>query len=100
MKLYGHSVGVSSVHPGTILTDIARKARAAEGRDVDELASNFERMAKTSPETAAKVTLAGIRKDKAMVYTGGDAKFLNALQRMTGSGYQKVLTAMFRKDLT
>lgn len=100
MKLYGHAVGVSSVHPGTILTEIARKARAADGRDVDELASNFERMAKTSPETAAKVTLAGIRKDRAMVYIGGDAKFLNALQRVSGSGYQKVLTAMFRKDLT
>lgn len=100
MKLYGHPVGVSSVHPGTILTDIARKARAAEGRDVDELASNFERMAKTSPETAAKVTLDGIRKDKAMILIGGDAKFLNLLQRVSGSGYQKALTAMFRKDLT
>ncbi len=100
MKLYGHPVGVSSIHPGTILTDIARKARAAEGRDVDELASNFERMAKTSPETAAKVTLDGIRKDRAMIFIGGDAKFLNLLQRVSGSGYQKVLTAMFRKDLT
>lgn len=100
MKLYGHPVGVSSVHPGTILTDIARKARAADGRDVDELASNFERMAKTSPETAAKVTLGGIRKDRAMIFIGGDAKFINGMQRVAGSGYQKVLTAMFRKDLT
>lgn len=100
MKLYGHPVGVSSIHPGTILTDIARKARAADGRDIDELASNFERMAKVSPETAAQVTLAGIRKDKAMIFIGKDAKFLNGLQRVAGSGYQKVLTAMFRKDLT
>ncbi len=50
MIIAGHKVGVSSVHPGMIKTEIAWKARASANSDRDALASNFDRLAKTSPE--------------------------------------------------
>lgn len=99
MKLYGHPVGVSSVHPGMVLTDIARKARAGGGRDVNQLAENFERLAKTSPEKAAKVILRGIRKNKAKILVGTDARIIDLLPRLLGSGYQHVITASMKKDV-
>ncbi len=100
MTLAGHPVGVSSVHPGMILTGIARKARAGGDRDTAELAENFERLAKTSPEKAAKVIHRGIRKNKAKILVGTDARVIDILPRLLGSRYQHVITASMKKNVT
>lgn len=99
MRLYRRPVGVSSVHPGMIRTGIAWKARAGGDRDVAELARNFERLAKTSPEKAARVILRGIRKNKAKILVGTDARIINALPRLLGSGYQHLITASMKKEV-
>ncbi|BBX56242.1 Putative oxidoreductase SadH [Mycobacterium shottsii] len=91
MILAGHPVGVTTVHPGGIKTAIARNATAAEGLDSDELAKMFDkRVARTSPERAAKITLGAVRKNKARVLVGPDAKALDIVVRLTGSGYQRL----------
>ncbi|MFC9897010.1 SDR family NAD(P)-dependent oxidoreductase [Nocardia sp. NPDC127579] len=99
MKIAGHAVGVSSVHPGMIKTGIAWKARAGAGRDRDALAANFDRLAKTSPESAAKTMLKGIRKDRAQILIGADARFIALLPRLFGPGYQKIITAQMKKEV-
>ncbi|OBJ87045.1 SDR family NAD(P)-dependent oxidoreductase [Mycobacterium asiaticum] len=88
----GHPVGVTTVHPGGIKTAIARNATAVEGLDAAEMAKAFDkRMAHTSPERAAQIILGAVRKNKARVLVGADAKVLDIVVRLTGSGYQRVL---------
>jgi NADP-dependent 3-hydroxy acid dehydrogenase YdfG len=91
MVLAGHPVKVTTVHPGGIKTAIARNATAAEGLDAKELANVFDKkMASTSPRKAAQIILEAVRKDKARVLVGADAKILDVIVRITGSGYQKL----------
>jgi NADP-dependent 3-hydroxy acid dehydrogenase YdfG len=91
MVAAGHPVGVTTVHPGGIKTAIARNATAADGLDPDELAKLFDkRLARTSPEAAARIILDAVRKNRARVLVGADAKILDILVRLTGSGYQRL----------
>jgi len=91
MVAAGHPVKVLTVHPGGIKTAIVRTATAAEGIDRDELAKTFDkRVAHTSPQRAARIILAAVRKNKARVLVGPDAKVLDVVVRLTGSGYQRL----------
>ena len=99
MILAGLPVKVTTVHPGGIKTAIARNATAAEGLDRDHLADWFDKAARTSPEKAAQVILAGVAKNKARVLIGTDAKLLDAFVRITGPGYHRVLVAAARRAM-
>jgi NADP-dependent 3-hydroxy acid dehydrogenase YdfG len=91
MALAGHPVAVTTVHPGGIKTAIARNATAAEGLDPEQLAKLFDkRLAKTSPERAAKIILDAVRKKKARVLVGADAKVLDLIVRVAGPYYQQL----------
>ncbi|OJZ67365.1 acetoin dehydrogenase [Mycobacterium paraffinicum] len=91
MAATGRPVAVTTVHPGGIKTAIARNATAAEGLDQAQLAKVFDkRLAKTSPERAAQIILEAVRKKRARVLVGTDAKVLDALVRVLGSGYQQL----------
>ncbi|OBA76909.1 acetoin dehydrogenase [Mycobacterium sp. 1554424.7] len=91
MALARHPVAVTTVHPGGIQTAIARNATAAEGLDPEQLAKLFDkRLARTSPERAAKVILDAVRKKKARVLVGTDAKLLDVMVRVAGPYYQQL----------
>ena len=91
MILTRHPVAVTTVHPGGIKTGIARNATAAEGLDRDELAKLFDkRLARTRPRRAAEVILDAVRKKKARVLVGMDAKVLDLMVRVAGPYYQQV----------
>lgn len=86
VELDGTGVRMTVVHPGGIKTNIARAARVRfQGEDApspDDLAANFDKAAKTTPDKAAQVILNGIKKDKARVLIGTDAKIIDILQRL------------------
>jgi NADP-dependent 3-hydroxy acid dehydrogenase YdfG len=91
MVLARHPVAVTTVHPGGIQTAIARNATAAEGLDPEQLAKLFDkRLARTSPERAAKIILDAVRKKKARVLVGTDAKLLDVMVRVAGPYYQQL----------
>ena len=93
-------VKVTTVHPGGIKTAIARNAGAAEGVDAQELANVFDKkLANTSPERAAQIILDAVRKDKARVLVGADAKVLDVIVRITGSGYQRLFSSVIARAL-
>ncbi|MGH3541055.1 MAG: SDR family NAD(P)-dependent oxidoreductase [Mycobacterium sp.] len=95
MALAKHPVKVTTVHPGGIKTAIARNATAAEGMDANELAELFDkRLANTTPQRAARIILEAVRKNKARVLVGPDAKALDIIVRLTGSGYQRLFSAV------
>ncbi|MFF0815450.1 SDR family NAD(P)-dependent oxidoreductase [Rhodococcus sp. NPDC003318] len=92
MLIANHPVKVTCVHPGGIKTAIARNATAGPGQDVATFAEFFDRrLARTSPEDAASTIVNGVRKGKARVLIGADAKLLDAWVRVTGSGYQRIV---------
>jgi NADP-dependent 3-hydroxy acid dehydrogenase YdfG len=100
MALAGHPVKVTTVHPGGIKTAIARNATAAEGVDANELAEFFDkRLASTSPQRAARIILEAVRKNRARVLVGPDAKVLDLLVRLTGSGYQRLFSAVLGRTM-
>jgi NADP-dependent 3-hydroxy acid dehydrogenase YdfG len=93
MALNGHPVKVTSVHPGGIKTAIARNATAAEGVDPEAQARFFDkRLASTTPRRAAEIILEAVHKNRARVLVGPDAKVLDAIVRLTGSGYQRLFS--------
>ena len=93
-------VKVTTVHPGGIKTAIARNAAAAEGIDAQELAKTFDKkLAKTTPERAAVIILEAVRKNKARVLVGADAKALDIIVRITGSGYQRLFSSVIAKAM-
>ena len=93
-------VKVTTVHPGGIKTAIARNAGSAEGVDAQELANVFDKkLANTSPERAAQIILDAVRKNKARVLVGADAKVLDVIVRITGSGYQRLFSSAIARAL-
>ena len=91
MKLAHHRVGVTAVYPSGVRTAIARTATGAQGLDVKELADLFDnKLAKGSPEAAARTILAGVRKNKAKVLVGPGARMFDVVVRATGSGYERI----------
>ncbi len=95
MILAKHPVKVTTVHPGGIKTNIVRNMAAVEGVDKRELSQTFDKwLASTSPEKAARTILDGVRKNRARVLVGPDAKALDLMVRVTGSGYQRLVAAV------
>ncbi|OFB39123.1 acetoin dehydrogenase [Mycolicibacterium sp. (ex Dasyatis americana)] len=100
MAVAKHPVKVTCVHPGGIKTAIARNSTAAEGLDQKALAETFDRkLANTTPQRAAKIILEAVRKDRARVLVGPDAKILDVIVRITGSGYQKLFASAMGRML-
>jgi len=89
-------VGVSCtcVHPGGIRTNIARNARMPGGTpvgDKDEAVVQFDKMARTTPDKAARVILRGIRRNSRRVLIGADAHLIDVMQRTMPTGYQRII---------
>jgi NAD(P)-dependent dehydrogenase (short-subunit alcohol dehydrogenase family) len=88
MLIEKRPVGVSCVHPGGIRTNIARDARSAGDIPDEKKASDFAKIARTSPEDAAKTILRGVERNRARILIGADAHVIDAAPRVLGSAYQ------------
>ncbi|MGC2776572.1 MAG: SDR family NAD(P)-dependent oxidoreductase [Bradyrhizobium sp.] len=94
-------VKLSVVHPGGVATAIARNARAGRGmtdnaRRVQSI-ERFERIAKTSPRDAALRIIQGIERNEPRILIGGDARFMDLLQRFMPGTYWKVMAKRLEK---
>ncbi len=83
----GHPVKVTSVHPGGIKTAIARNIDAAEGLDSRRLPRFRQEAGQHHAGEGRPIILDGVRKNKARVLVGSDAKVFDIVVRATGSGY-------------
>jgi short-subunit dehydrogenase len=85
---------VTCVHPGGIKTAVARNATVSEDQDAQSVAAFFDKwLAIHSPEMAAETIVDGVRRGRARVVIGWEAKALDVLARVGGSGYQRVIAA-------
>ena len=98
MEVAKHPVKVTTVHPGGIKTNIVRNMTAVESVDKEQLKQTFEKkLANTSPEKAARIILDGVRKNRARVLVGPDAKALDLIVRVTGSRYQRLFSTVMSR---
>ncbi|MFI7194665.1 SDR family NAD(P)-dependent oxidoreductase [Nocardia nova] len=94
MLTAGHPVTVSSVHPGGVRTAIATKATGTNPEELQHLVQLFDRLARTTPEKAARVILDGTAEGKAKILVGADAHLSDLLVRIIGSSYQRILATL------
>jgi NADP-dependent 3-hydroxy acid dehydrogenase YdfG len=100
-ELRGTGVRAVTVHPGGVKTNIANNGRLREdpadrGRDHEEIARDFDRVARTSPERAAKIIHRGVEKGKARILVGPDAYVFDFLARTAPTHYFDVMDLIER----
>lgn len=98
-ELRGTGVTAVNVHPGGIKTNIVRNARIQEdpdglGRSHEEMARQFEAMARTTPDKAAQIIHCGVEAGKARILVGPDAYVFDALARIAPTHYFDVLAVL------
>lgn len=102
LELDGSGVSATTVHPGGIRTNIARNARIDP--DVASLAGGdraardgFDKVARTSPERAARRILDAVVRDRRRVLVGPDAVVIDLLARLPAAVAQELQVAALRR---
>jgi short-subunit dehydrogenase len=100
-ELTNSNIHVTCVHPGGIKTNIARNGRVHNdmfGRvaDVKKLAADFDKLAATTSEEAARQIVRAIENNQKRLLIGTDAKVLDAIQRLLPNHYDTVLSVGYR----
>jgi len=94
-ELADSQIGVSCVQPGGVKTNIVNNSRFVASDNASptkqEFAQKFESIAGLTSEQAAEQILAGVKKNKAQILVGKDAKLFALLERIMPTGYQKLL---------
>jgi len=88
-------VRLSVVHPGGVSTNIVRNMRMGAGITDNErraLAIEwFDQIARTTPKDAALRIIRGIENNEPRILIGGDARFMDLLQRLRPATYWRVM---------
>jgi short-subunit dehydrogenase len=94
-------VRLSVVHPGGIKTNIVRNSRAGSGVTDNErrvqTIERFDAIARTSAKDAALRIIKGVEKNEPRILIGGDARFMDLLQRFRPSTYWNVMAKRIEK---
>ncbi|WP_062269016.1 SDR family NAD(P)-dependent oxidoreductase [Endozoicomonas arenosclerae] len=96
-ELKKDGVGVTSVHPGAIKTDMIQ-ATLADSDDLQKAQKNYELAQKVglSADRAAQIILQAVEKNKARVRVGKDSWILDILRRLMPAALQKGMARMAR----
>ena len=104
IELDADNAGVSctTIHPGGVRTNIARKARlderdAARAGGPEKLRRNFDRMALTSPEKAARQILVAVERNRRRALIGPDGKVIDLISRLPAGVYERALARRARR---
>ena len=96
------NVSCTSVHPGGVKTNIVRNSRAGVNQDKNHAdflmgsAEEFERLAGTTADSAAKQIIKAIEQDKRRLIIGKDAKLMDWVQRKFPNNYPKVFRFLIK----
>jgi short-subunit dehydrogenase len=95
-ELREHGVGVTTVHPGGIATNIAESARVGAGVDpaeYDEGRAAWRRLLSMDPAVAARRIVDGAERRRPRLLVGGSTYVLDALARITPAHYGRIVAA-------
>jgi len=96
LELSPCGVSCTTVLPGGVKTNIARNARvdpsvAATLSHPDAAADEFDKMARTTPESAARQILLGVTRDRRRVLVGPDAAVIDLVSRLPAAATQRLI---------
>jgi len=100
MIIGNYPVGVTCVHPGGIKTNIVAHSRGAGATEAEraEAHRQFQKIAVTRPEGAARAIIRGIEKNRPRVLIGPDARLFDAIPRLIGPRYEDIMGRAARKS--
>ncbi|MCW3041141.1 MAG: hypothetical protein JWM31_3046 [Solirubrobacterales bacterium] len=107
MQAAKHPVGVLSVHPGGIKTNISSAALQHARDSGSEITAEHEardrlyreKLLKMDPADAARSIVGAVEGDRVRVMVGNDAKAMDALVRLIPAAYGRVLNAATKRML-
>ena len=101
VELLNSGIGVSSVHPGGIKTNIIRKSKLSDHLDEQQtwhLLNKIEKKSLTMPaKQAAEIIINGVERNKSRILIGKDAKAVDWLVRIFPDTYFKLLENLLKK---
>lgn len=102
LEIAGSGVSCTTVHPGGIRTNIAKNARMDPS--VSELTgatehspSDFDKIARTTPERAARQILTAVERNRRRALVGPDAKLIDLVSRLPAGLHQRVIVRAARR---
>ncbi|WP_415237482.1 SDR family NAD(P)-dependent oxidoreductase [Sneathiella sp.] len=99
-ELKGTGIYATSVHPGGIKTNIVKNARfinpGSKHIKKSDMETRFAKMARTTADQAAEVILKAVARKKKRVLIGGDARFLDIVQRLMPEKYPEFLSFVLK----
>ncbi len=100
-ELADSTVQVLTVHPGGVKTNIVRNGRHysdtdGSATDMETMAAQFERMARTTAADAASQIIHAIEQRQCRLLIGGDARLMDRLQRLFPASYEKALYRLLK----
>ena len=101
-ELVGTGVTATTVHPGGVRTNIARRGRFRRVHDGSvnqrQAVEEFEeRLARTSPERAAEIIADGMRDRRPRILVGPDAHLIDRMVRLMPVRYTEVVRRLFER---
>ena len=99
-ELEGTGVGVTTVHPGGVATNIAKRARFSQSLDPEAIRQGqaaAARFLRLPPERAATIIVDGLVRRRPRVIVGADAKLLSVIERVAPVSYGAVLKGLSRR---
>jgi NAD(P)-dependent dehydrogenase (short-subunit alcohol dehydrogenase family) len=97
LQASGSTIGVTTIHPGGIATNIALNARTPQSWTDKDRQRQSERTKKAltmPPEQAGEIIVTGVENRQARVLVGNDAKFAALLERFMPTSYMNLLRKM------
>ncbi len=96
-------VSCTTVHPGGIKTNIARNARTDEsmiatGANPDDFVQEFDKLARTTPDKAARQILRAVERNRRRALIGPDAVLFDIVSRLPAGLYQRALVGQARRE--
>ncbi|WP_281783202.1 SDR family NAD(P)-dependent oxidoreductase [Sinimarinibacterium flocculans] len=106
LEIAGAPVSATCVHPGGIKTNIARAARfdtqsmqALTGRGSDDAKARFEKLFRTTAESAARTILRGVERNARRVLIGADAHAIDLTVRLMPTAYQRIVSGFTKLSM-
>lgn len=104
LEIEGSNVSVTTIHPGGIKTNIVNSGRRddtilAIGQDPADMQTEFDKLAISSPEKAARQILKAVERNRRRALIGPDAKLFDIVSRLPAGLYQRFLIITGRREL-
>jgi NAD(P)-dependent dehydrogenase (short-subunit alcohol dehydrogenase family) len=97
VELRDQGIGVTSVHPGGVRTDIAKSARTVDSKQKD-LAINVIDRFSVSPEHCAKLIVSAIKKNKMKQLVTRETHLISFAKRLSPQLPQRVMVGGYRRS--